>query len=501
MSASAQDMRERLKRWPLLAQPSNRNEGAPLLSGVTPTKDARIVNGYAELDPNTGDYWVQKRIGYIVAFANLITFGLGRGMYTWITVGGATGNPVNYAIIGNGLNASLFKNGIVTGAALGLGDSPGNWSFTETQGATRYMVFAGVQISPNLYYTTGSGYTLATLPAGRGNVICGLAYLDGTIYFMDELCQIFGSALEDPTTWTTLNMIPAKKIPGTGIWLGKQGVYVIALKSSGMEVFQDGAGAPPGSPLVQIDGATNTFGCANRDTVQTIDGTLIYVTSNQTASPQIVRIDNLVPTIISTPAIERLLDTSQGNGGTFSSWVFKHAGHRFYGITNDVTQITLVYDLDQNRPMGLWYQWTDTDGTYFKMQSTGINNTYLHWFLTTNTGTIFQFAADFTFPTDNGVVAPVDIYTPNEDFGTQRTKTLFRMNIRGDQKIGSTLFIRRSDDDYQTWSTFRKVDMGKATPYIDNEGTFVRRAYNFRHAAPTSFRIRSSDLQMELGTI
>lgn len=481
------------KRWPLIAQASNRAE--------SPLKDARIVNGFAELDPNTGEYWVQKRIGYVVAFLNLITFGIGRGMYTWFTVGGLNGTPINYCVIGNGLNASLFRNGVVTGTPLGMTDSGGTWAFTETQGATRYLVYASANITSSLYYTTGFGFTQATLPAGRGNNICGLAYLDGTIYFMDELGQIFGSALENPASWTTTNMIPAKKIPGTGVWFGRQLSYVIALKSSSMEVFYDGQGAPPGSPLLQIDGATTTYGCANHDTVQSIDGTLIYVTSNQTASPQIVRVDNLIPTIISTPAIERLLDTSQGNGGAFYSWVFKYAGHRFYGISNDVTQITLVYDLDQNKPMGFWYQWADTDGTYFKMQSTGINSTYQHWFLTTGTGTIYQFAGDFTFPTDNGVVAPVDIYTPNEDFGTRRFKILHRMYIRGDQVTGSQLYVNRSDDDYQTWSTPKRLDLGTKTPYIENEGRFVKRAYHFRHRAKTAFRIRTADLQMDLGTI
>lgn len=499
MSTSAQDMRDRLKRWPLIAQPANRDEGF--------LKDARLVNAYVEQDPNTGEFWVQKRMGYVPNFLNLITNGIGRGMYTWYHSPGLVPVPENWAIIGNGLNASVFRNGFLFGTALGLPDASGTgiWAFTETQGATKYLVFTSP--SPgNLYYTTGSGgWTLATLAAGRGNFITGLAYLDGTVYFMDENCNIFGSNIEDPTTWTTTNLIIAKKIPGTGVAFTRQLSYLLALKSSSMEVFYDGAGAPPGSPLLQIDGATNTFGCLDSNTVQNIDGIVIYATISQgMVSPQIVRIDNLVPTIISTPPIDRLIKSAAVSGHLYS-FVFRFGGHRLYGISSDTQNFTVVYDLDQAKPGGLWYQWTDTDGTFFKMQSAGLGNGgiggVLPWFLTQNSGTIWVLGGDYQYPTDNGVVVPVDIYTGNEDFGTQRTKTMFRMNIRSDVKKGSTLFIRRSDDDYQTWSAYRKVDLGKSTPYIDNEGTFTRRAYNFRHLAPTSFRIRSADLQMELGTI
>lgn len=485
------------KRWPLITQAANRGQDF--------LKDARLVNAFAELDPDTSEYWVQKRIGFSVANSNLVTAGVGRGMYTWY-VPSPIPNPINYAVIGNGANASLFANGVVNGTPLGLVDSGGNWMFTETQGAIRYMVFAGMGLvaGGTLYYvpTGGGPWTQAVLPGGRGNSILGLAYLDGTIYFMDELCQIFGSNLEDPATWTTTNMIPAKKIPGSGVALVRQLAYVIALKTGSMEVFYDGAGPPPGSPLLQIDGATNTFGCLNHDTVQTIDGIVLYVTLSQAANtPQVVRIDNLVPTVVSTPAIERLLSPGQVFSSVFYSFVFKYGGHRFYGISNTTAGITLVYDIDQNKPMGLWYQWTDSAGSYFKMQATGLSGAFQHEFLSATDSNIYLFDGDYLIPTDNGVVTPVDIYTPNEDFGTRRRKTLHRMYIRGDQVTGSYLDIRHSDNDYQKWSVPRRVNLGRKTPYIDDEGTFVKRAYHFRHARPTAFRVRTADLQMDIGTI
>lgn len=478
-------------RWPLLTQPSNRNED--------PRLDARLVNAFAEYDPETGETWVKKRIGYQIAIANVVAFGAGRGMYTWITPSSQpNGQVANYCVLGNSANASLILNGTVTGTPLGMVDTNSNWSFTETQGATRYLVFASAK---NMYYTTGSGWTIATLPSSRGTFITGLAYLDGSIYFMDELGQIFGSALEDPTTWTNLNMIPAKKVPGIGVWFGRQLSYVIALKTQSMEVFYDGDGAPPGSALLQIDGATTMFGCADHDTVQEIDGTIIYASNNNGNSLQIIRVDNLTSTPISTPAIERLFNKSLQTGGAFHSFAFRYGGHRFYGISHEGTNVTMVYDLDQNKPTGYWYQWTDTDGSYFKLQCAGIGHLYDNQFISTVTGSIYSFGNDQAFPTDAGVVAPVTIVTGLEDFGTRRRKTLHRMYIRADQHSGGNLFVSRSDNDYTSWSTPKKLDLNKSTPYIEAEGTFVKRAYKFTHFAATPFRIRSGDLQMDIGTI
>ena len=283
---------------------------------------------------------------------------------------------------------------------------------------------------------------------------------------------------------------------------------MIALKANSFEVFYDAANAT-GSPLSPVAGALSNYG-AVFGSPQVIDDILLYATSNRTSSPQVVRVDNLQISIISTPAIERLLDPVTTTAFTLSSWTFKHGGHRFYGLTcqgtaeTSTANFTLVYDIDQK----LWYQWTDASGNFWPVNAMTIDAGGRHVLQGMNQGAMYLFDGDYVYPTDAsiypavpGVPAPVDIYTPNADFGTRRRKTLDRMYIQSDQTPGSLLYISRSDDDYQHWSTPRKVNLGRKTPFIDNEGTFIRRAYHFQHKAPTAFRIRSADLQMRLGTI
>lgn len=483
-------MRERLKRWPLVAQPSNRSE--------SPLTDARLVNAYAEKDPNTGEYVVQKRIGW-TTFATLA--GPSLGMYGW---GGSSSfyqSGATYALVGNVAALNLYKNGVVL-AGGAFGTSPGGNNplafWTETQPLTNRKLVGAVV--GTLFHTDGTTVTndTAALPGTRGTNIYGPVYLDGVIYFMDELGQIFGSAIDDPTTWPATNVIVARKIPGQGVALVKQLSYVIALKENSMEVFYDANNPSPGSALGQIDGATTDYGCAFAASPQVIDGILFYVTSNKTVSPQVVRVDNLASTIISTPAVDKMMDGWLFSPAFTYGFSFKHGGHRFYGVTSQNRNNTPVYDIDQ----GMWYQWTDVLGNFFPpiaMASDGKS----HYLQYGNPSTLYTFEGAYTSTsaTDNGSVATVDIYTPNMDFGTRRRKTLHRMYFNTDQTPGSILYVSRSDNDYKNFSRPRKVNLARETPYLDGEGTFTRRAYHFQHKAATDFRIRSSDLQMELGTV
>lgn len=481
MSASAMDMKARLERWPLFAQPSNRSESV--------LKDARLVNAYAEKDANTGEYQVERRIG--TSFGFTVALGTkGQGIYPWnATIGGSIGS---YNIFNSGTNTYLYKDNTAIGGAFGGNGSYGLSQFAETQGATRYLGFSNYQ---SIRYTDGTSlFTPSTPPLNIGNII-GLAYLDGVLYCVDTHCNVFGSNIDDPSTWQPLNIVVSRAVSGVGVGVAQQLNFVIVLKSNSMEVLYDNDNPPPGSALSPAPGATTNFGCTSKDTIQTIDNIVFYVTSNKTASPQVIRIDNLVPTIVSTPAIERLLDPAVG--GTWLSWCFKHGGHRFYGVTSVTVNLTMVYDIDQ----GLWYQWTDSQGNYFPYAGTSISAAYIHELQGANNGTVYAFNTDNVYPTDNGTVVPVDIYTPNTDFGTRRQKVLHRMYFRGDQVPGSILQIQHSDDDYQSWSRYRYRSLDRKFPYIDDEGTFVKRAYHFRHASPTPFRLRTADLQMSLGTI
>jgi hypothetical protein len=209
-----------------------------------------------------------------------------------------------------------------------------------------------------------------------------------------------------------------------------------------------------------------------------------------------MKIENLQATPISTPAVERALDLGNQNA-SFYAMAYQHAGHEWYLITNLLTNVTMVCDIGEK----LWYLWTDYLGNYYPVSArcTGPDDQEYHQMI--STGNVYQMDGDYVYPTDSGKVVPVDIYTPNFDAGVDRIKYLSQMRFNADQTPGSILYVRCSDSDYQRWTNYRQVDLGRERPILNDEGSFYRRAYHFRHYAPTALRIRSVDLQMDIGTL
>jgi hypothetical protein len=497
------------KRWPLVTQPENRSTSF--------LKDARMINCYAEKQLD-GAYQIRKRFGTSIPPVNWVFGGVtgqGQGLFNFPlssvrdTVIAITGNEVyQYIVTGsfpfNPAPHLVDLGPIFTASAAG---AIGTVKFCVVTASQNYLVF-GSGLGGEMYYING--------PLGAGvtqitdaffltivlTLVPGIAYLDGTTYVMDKSGNIFGSlGFNDPTVWDPLNRLQANTYPDLGVCLAQQLVYIVALKSTSTQIFFDN-GNTTGSPLSPLPGAVIPYGCASSDTVAKIDDVLFWVTNDINNVRQVGMMNNLQFQVISTPAIDRFLNlTSQIVSGfqisSFRSFGFKFAGHKFYVLTNVTANITMVYDVDQ----GLWYQYTDANGNFYKPMTitTALDNTLI--VMDTLNGAVNSCNADYVFPNDNGTIVPVDIYTPNYDAGVDRSKNLSQMRFNADQTPGSKLQVRFSDNDYQTFNNFRTVDLSRERPILNDEGSFYRRAYHFRHLCNTPLRIRSVDLQMDLGTL
>jgi hypothetical protein len=483
-------------RWPLVNQLQARNPNLPL------QKDARLINCFAEFDSEDKEYWIYKRLG--LSTTPIYTAGApatGLGTYT------ETGSGTVYSVFGNQLfYGSAFignvnSNGPYSWETLGpAGQASRQVALQNGSAAYTIRFSAGPFVTPFMVQITDPNFPSSTS-------VPGWCFIDGTLYVMDTSGNIWGAmTVNSANTWSALNVIEASSNADLGVALGKQLNYLIALKQYSTQVFYDAGNAPPGSPLAPVQDAQIPLGCLHGNSVQSIDNSMLWLTSNQTISPQVVQMDNLVPTIVSTPAVERLLDNIDWTNVQLGvrSWVLKHGGHRFYFLTIIQLNLTLVYDLDQK----LWYVWTDSQGNYWPIVASsfippligGAGGIHLAQHI--SNGNLYQMDGDYEFPNDYGNLFPVDIYTPNLDFGTVRRKMLNGMYFRADRTPNSFLQARYSDDDYSSWSNFRTIDLSKNKPRMMSCGTFVqRRAYHFRHLCNTSFRIKTIDLAMEVGTI
>ena len=459
-------MPEMPTRWPLVAEPSNRDD--------TTDKDARLVNGYIERHGN--DTWVYRRPGYARYAPFSTVAGHGRGVYNW--------EGDFYGIV----SGTLFRNGVGVGF---LSDNNRPYSFSSILGAVPKLVMSN---GLNAYkYTVAGGLSaMGGVQPPTGNVP-GWAYVDGTLYYMLPNGQIFGSGINDVDTWDVLNYLTAQIEPDKGVCLAKQLVYVVAFKQWTTEIFYD-RGNATGSPLAPVQGALVSWGCYDADSVKEIDGKLFWLASTRAGALQIVSLENLKPEVISTTWIEKLL-LAEANGPLYA-WNYKGNGHSFYVLTLTDRNLTLAYDLKEK----LWTQWQDTNGNYLPIVSSANAGTICLLQHATE-GDIYAMLSYYN--TDDGALTTWELYTPIFDAGIGLKKVLNTLRISGDITPNSIIQVRCNDYDYDAtkWTNYRTLDMSGQNPMLVNCGTFRRRAYHFKHRLDTALRVTSVDLQLSAGTL
>jgi hypothetical protein len=493
------------KRWPLVNTLDSR-DGEFL-------KDARLVNAYAEKDKVTQEYQVEKRPGFALTPA-IEGSGIGQGMFTYefvqlvgsigpnlsdlyLTLYVSGGNAYYVVTDFNGAGAAPTLLGPVHYATgnrfqfLGIPTYPpqiifsGNNTFSKTNG-TAYVLDNGVMTT--LVGGDSSGFPKNTVP--------GFVYLDGFIYVMDYLGTIWETANQNVVTgvgaWGALDFVTAASDADIAVQLARQLIYVVAIKTWTTQFYYD-AGNATGSSLSPVPGALYNFGCLSADTFCDLDGVLFWATRSKAETCRIVMVDNLNIKFVSNPAVERQLGLAEG--GSYYSVAYQQAGHRWYIITNTTSNVTMAYDIGED----LWYLWTDYAGNFYPVSArSGFG---VEWQQMISSGNIYVAGPDYTYSNDYGNIVPVDIYTPNFDAGVDRVKYLPQMRFNTDQNSGGKLWVRFSEDDYKSWNNFRYVDLGRVRPLLNDEGSFYRRAYHFRHYANKPMRIRSVDLQMDIGIL
>lgn len=519
------------KRLPLVIEPSNRTDAT--------NKDAKLLNAYMERNDKTGETWIFKRPGLTQVLTTKSGNGLGVYNFTGSlyaifgtklynndtdttsvisTTGGVykfCRNMINelqngvseYLAFNNGVNAYAAAYGafpasaIIARTTVAAGAFVVGQTYTiATLGTTNFtLIGSAFNIVGWMFVATGAGAGTGTAYSDTNfpwNAVKGLAYLDGTFYATSVNASVRGcSTLNDPFLWTDpLNRLTAQIEPDKAVFTAKQLTYVIVGKEWTTEVFYDQKNAT-GSPLGPVQGAKINYGCVSADSVQDIDGALCWLCTTRAGSVQVLVLEALKPRIVSTPAIELILDAA-----TFTnifSLAFKYNGHTFYVITLKDSNITLVYDLRED----MWAQWTDTNGNYWPMVSATFNSTQDVIVQHETNGKLYKLDASVYL--EDGAEFTTTVVTPNFDGGTRRRKTLATLEFVADTVTGSKLSVRSNDNDYALggWSNFRYVDLGVKRPLLYNCGTFVRRAYELSHRANLPFRLQALEMQIDLGTL
>ena len=107
---------------------------------------------------------------------------------------------------------------------------------------------------------------------------------------------------------------------------------------------------------------------------------------------------------------------------------------------------------------------------------------------------------DPTIYQDSTVNFPVTMVTDQETFDTLHEKYMSRLIVYSDRASASTsLSIETTDDDYQTYSTARTVDLSLELPALTRLGRFRRRAYRLGYSDNYPLRLHHLEVDFNIG--
>lgn len=535
-----------VKATPFVGSPTSRDTG---------TKDQRYVNAYIERIENSdvgkARFFVIKRPGTESYIQPVPAGGTGRGIYEWqgniysvigssiyknttalsTTLTTTTGivsfsetsaiASTKYLAINDGTALYLIKtddtvtkiasgqvqSASVTAGGSGYASAPIVTITGDGTGATATATVSAGAVTAVTITARGSGYTTATIGFSGGGgsgatatasisgfpatPLAQVEFFDGYILVPTADGKIYNSALEDPTTWNSTDYIQAQAFPDQLVGIARQSDTLMAFGEMSVEFFFDNAGISPGSFMAKLPQGTLQVGCASADTIATQENFIIWVGRSLTGGFTVQRLDGMSNIKrVSTEVVERFLNAEESNITSAWAYTVRTNGHFFYILTLSNSNRTFVYDIDEDR----WTEWqTGSTGRFKYIGAT--ESGYIPYILHETDGTIYKITP--TKYTDNGDTIYVYIQTAPVDFDTRHRKTFKRLEVFGDLlEDAGYLYVCYSDDNYKTFSTYRKLDM-QFRPFITQLGASRRRAFLFKHTENSTMRLEGFEMEYQ----
>lgn len=323
----------------------------------------------------------------------------------------------------------------------------------------------------------------------------GAVFLNGFIYVMDKDGVVYNSDLNSIVNWTANGSINSNSYPDKGVSLIRYRNLVAAFNTTSIEFFSD-AGNPSGTPLVNNTQATIKLGAASSSGICSVEDNLVWVSSSTSGGSSVYLLEDYTPKKISTPIIEQQIALSGADSVSMVAAKFFGRTFVFLILTNN----TYLFCLEDK----MWHEWHATHNywDFLAVASTGTNHVYgiSKSSAPDVVGILWKLDVSSVVYTDDSTPYTMTVQTSKVDFDNAFRKRLSRIKIIGDaQVMSSILSISWSDDDYQSFTTPRDVDLTNQYPYINNCGQFRRRAFRFTNTSDTSVRLEAVELDIIQG--
>jgi hypothetical protein len=396
-----------------------------------------------------------------------------------ITTGGTLTNDVYYGALDTALSVSV---------ALSPSTAGQRYQFNSFQNGSRLLI----KNQSNLWVYDSGGITVVDDDGYPSTTVPGLVVLGGAAYVMDPSGLIYESALDNPYSWPALNVLGADYEDDPGVALMKYLNYVVAFGTFTTQVFYD-AGLATGSTLKPYLNANMKVGAAGANTIAAIGTTLAWIGQTREGTRQALMFSGLTPQPFSTPAIDKLLTAA--DPAVLSAFAFSASGHTFYILngTNLPGSVALVYDFTTKN----WYEWNTTSFAYFDFFAAADMASQSTYLLHPTNGNVYSAGAELY--DDAGVAFDAKMQTAPVDGANKRIKFWGRLDVVGDQNP-ATLSIAYSDDDGQTFTAYRTVDMSTQRPALFRNGASRRRIFRVVQTDSNPMRLEALEQQFENGT-
>ena len=474
--------------------------------------DGLMTNGYLEKD-EAGAMWTRRRAG-LTKNLTLSQTGGGRGTAILYPAGTTIGTIVSF---GNPLTSgnTIYVDGVL--AYTYTATSSFAWLDQSTV-ATNTQIYAsnGIEGAYKNGVAAFAKITDANYPAVTIN---GSAYLNGYLYVLDPNGSIWGTPNQNNfAVWSSTNVVNAWGTVGAAVAIRRYLNEVLVFKTFTVEVFYDAGNNGIGSPLLPVQQINIKWGCVTPQTIVEIDDDMFWVGNSESGLNAVIRMNQFNAQPISTPQINRLLSINGQTGsslGVQAAFSCNMGGNKFYCLSyvtnqNNITNtIVLGYNLGTGEwsvlmstqliPSGIFiqpppYPLASTNNPASDVQQILFNNGEVY--SVDDSVTVDSYSPTGHYPIQ------MRLRTDNFEAGTSLRKMVSGLRIKADQKSASALRIRWSDDDYQTWSAWRSIDLTKPVPSLPGlQGTFSKRAYELEYAGSDPIRFSRLELLIALGDI
>lgn len=460
------------------------------------TKDNSYVNVFPDFTKNkvTQENYLEvvKRAGSTKIIDNsLISSGAVRGMFFWPDEDKLylfiEGDVYTYTA------STMVIISVIPGVFSALGTPIGTDLFLYDTGVVKIVATDGTTVVTIDSSDTVVASTDPDLPAHLPYPVC----LDGYLFLVaEDSGDIYNSDLNDPLAWTPGNFMTAEILGDRITYLSRLNNYLLAFGNNSIEYFWD-AGNSSGSPLQRNDTPVKMVGFIGG--FARLGNKIYFVGSYNGGLPNVFVLKDMTIEAIADEVVREHLVSLSTSLQNVSGNIVSMYGREFYVLDTGTNGRTWVMELETQ----LWHRWIRAGNfsNRFPIQyasSVITNNKAYSIFSLYNNLDIYRI--DDSVYQDIGFNYTCTIITEKEDFDTIREKTMGRLVVRGDRPpVDTNISIEYTDDDYQTYSVARTINLNQKKPTATQLGTFNERAFRLTYTANQPLRIKSLEVDINMG--